>query len=366
MKLAIVNSIRAFGGGEKWALHTAAGLRRRGFVAAILGHPGGALAERCPAARIPFRPVLLRHDVSPAAVLSLARALRQERPDATIFCNERAARVGVLAALLAGIQTPLVYRNGLEGSFKNKAHNRLLVGPRICRWVVNAGALRRELESFGWISPDRIRVVYNGVNPGSVDTAPDPLPLREQLGAAPEDVVLLTAARLVPEKGHAALLEVLARVAPRSGRWLWWIAGEGSEAGALRGRAEELGLTDRLRFLGFRTDVPRLLRAADILCHPSRREGAPNVVLEGMAAGLPVVGVAAPGTAELVQEGRTGLLAPVGDTHALERHVVALLESAELRRRLGEAGRERARSEFSEEQSLNRWAELLTEVIQRG
>lgn len=365
MNLAIVNSIRAYGGGEKWVLRASVGLRDRGVSVTVLGHPGGALSERCPAAGIPFLPVLLRHDVSPAAVLGLARALRKAAPDVVIFCNERAARVGVLsAALLGGKRPRLVYRNGLEGSFKNKAHNRLLVGPRISRWVVNAAALREELAGFGWIPPERIRVIYNGVDPRPVQEA-DPTGLRHELRAGDQDVVLLTAARLVPEKGHAALLEVLSRLRGTSG-FQWWVAGEGSEAASLAARVAETGLADRVRFLGFRSDVPRLLRAADVLCHPSRREGAPNVVLEGMVAGLPVVGVAAPGTAELVVQGGTGLLAPIDDLDTLAAHLSAVLNDPALRRRLGEAGRERARTEFSEERSAQRWLELLTEVVERG
>jgi glycosyltransferase involved in cell wall biosynthesis len=355
VRVAIVNSIRAYGGGEKWVLRAGAELGRRGFDVTVVGHPGGELETRCAAEGIVFSPVLLRHDLSLPAVWALRKALAACGAEVVVCCNQRAVRVGVLAA--AG--RPVVFRNGLEGSFKNKAHNRLLAGPRVARYVVNAEAVRQELLSFGWIPESRLRLIYNGVDPAPIDEA-DPAGVREELGAAAQDVVVLMAARMVPEKGHTSLVEAAAAISHARARF--WLAGEGPAMEAVRARIEALGVGDRVRLLGFRADLPRLLRAADLLCHPSVREGAPNVVLEAMAAGLPVVGVDASGTAELVRHGETGLLAAPGDTAGLREHLEAVIGDEALRRRLGTAGRERARSEFSEERSFDQWAALLLEV----
>ncbi|HEU4753608.1 MAG TPA: glycosyltransferase family 4 protein [Armatimonadota bacterium] len=365
MRVAIINSIRAYGGGEKWVLRAAAGLRARGAAVTVICAPESDLERRCREASIESHPVLLRHDVSPSAVLGLAGALRKLAPQVAICCNERAARIGALSARLLPRQVPLVYRNGLEGSFKNRAHNRLLVNPRIARYVTNSVAVRDELLAFGWISSERVKVIYNGVDPAPVEGA-DPSGVREELGAGAEDLVALTAARMVPEKGHALLLDVAAELIPRFPRLQIWLAGEGPETEGLQARSEAPPLKGHVRFLGFRTDVPRLLRAADLLVHPSRREGAPNVVLEAMVAGLPVVGVAAPGTAELVREGQEGLLAPIGDRDGLRARLEAVLADEGLRRRLGEAGRQRARTEFTEERSADRWLALLEEVKADG
>jgi len=363
VRLAVVNSIRAYGGGEKWVLRFAGCVAGRGHTITVVGSPGGELARRCEAEQIPFSPVLLRHDVSPAAMIGLARALRKAEADVVICCNERAARVGVIAARLARPDRPLpvVYRNGLEGSFKNKAHNRLLVGPRVARYVVNAEATRQELLAFGWVPPDRLRLIYNGVAPAPLDAAV-PTGVREELGAAPDAVVALVAARLAPEKGHALVIDAVAELAAAHPRLRVWMAGEGPEAERLRAAVQSRGVGGRVRLLGFRPDVPRLMRAADLFCHPSRREGAPNAVLEAMAAGLPVVAVAASGTSELVTDGETGLLSPVGDDTAFRRNLAALASDPDLRRRLGAAGRARALDEFSEARSTDRWLELLAEV----
>lgn len=363
MRIAIVNSIRAYGGGEKWVLRAAHCLSRRGISVRVLGDPEGELGCRCPAAGVPFTPVRLNRCSLFSGARVLGQALSAGPPDAVICCNERAVRLAALAKLLSGSrlrQLPLIYRNGLEGSFKNKPLNRFLVAPRVDRFVVNAEATRAELERFGWIPHQKLRLIYNGVDPTLVEQA-DPAGLREELGAGPDDVVVLAAARLVPEKGHALLLEALGRI-ELVNRPMLWIAGEGPELDALTSQVQRLGLARWVRLLGFRSDISRLLRAADLLCHPSRREGAPNIVLEAMVAGLPVVGLAASGTVELVQDGVTGLLSPSEDVEGLARNLDQLVQDPSRRERLGKAGRQRALTEFTEARSTDRWLELLAEV----
>jgi glycosyltransferase involved in cell wall biosynthesis len=207
----------------------------------------------------------------------------------------------------------------------------------------------------------RIAVIYNGVDPGTGIFAPTDA--RDELGAAPGDVVVLVAARMVPEKGHRLLLDVFAGMNPTFPHVKLWLAGDGPELHNITRQIETLGLRDAVQVLGFREDVPRLLRAADVLCHPSRREGAPNIVLEAMAAALPVVSVHASGTAELVVHGQTGLLSAADDAGALRANLESVLGDDGLRSRLGRAGRARVLAEFTEERSVSRWERLLSEVV---
>lgn len=363
MRIAIINSIRAYGGGEKWVLRAAHCLSQRGVTVRVLGDPDSELGRRCQSSRVPFAAVRLNRCSLFSGAAALGQALRTDLPNAVICCNERVARLAALAAALPGSgagRLPIIYRNGLEGSFKNKPLNRLLVAPRVARFVVNAEATRAELQRFGWIPHQKLRLIYNGVDPAPVEQA-DPAGLREELGAGAADVVALSAARLVPEKGHALLLAALNRI-EAARRPVLWIAGEGPEQATLAAQVQQLGLARWVRLLGFRSDIPRLLRAADLLCHPSRREGAPNIVLEAMVAGLPVVGLAASGTVELVQHGVTGLLSPVEDVEGLARNLGQLVQEACLRERLGKAGRQRALTEFTEARSTDRWVELLAEI----
>ncbi len=361
MRIALVNFISFYGGGEKRVLVSAREFLRRGHPTTVVGRPDGELARRCPGASIPFAPLSPGRYWSPAAARSLATVLREVSADVAVCYDERAVRLGALAARAAG-GPPVAYYYGLEGSFKDKPYNRLVVAPRIACVIANAAAIGGELVTAGLVPGERMRVIYDGVDPTPVLEA-DPTGAREELGAGPEDVVAITAARLVADKAHALLLDALADVAVREPRLKVWIAGEGPEEPALRARIAELGLEGRAFLLGFRPDVPRLLRAADLLCHPSRREGAPNAVREAMVAGLPVAATAASGTPELVVEGETGLLSPVDDRAALARNLERLAADAGLRARMGAAGRERALTLFSEDHCAEEWLKALGEVL---
>src|SRR5690606_23274361 len=134
------------------------------------------------------------------------------------------------------------------------------------------------------------------------------------------------------------------------------LVGRGSQEGLLR---ERLAGVPRVHFPGYRDDVPEVVRALDLLVLPSYVEGAPNVVLEAMAAGRAVVATAVSGTPELVIEGVTGRLVPPGDPQALAGALAALVADGEMRARMGAAGAERARRDFAIGAMLDAYEELL-------
>lgn len=360
MHIAVVNAIRGYGGGEKRALRAVTDFQALGQEVTVFGRPGSAMQERCREHGFAFQEVSLRRYWSPTDVLDLARNLRRRSVDVALCYDQTSIRLGSLAAPFARVKgraPAVVYYYGLVGSFKNKGWNRLIVAPQVSSVVSNAEAGRQELLGFGCFRKEQLEVIYDGVDPVPIQQA-DPTGLREELGAGPDDLVVLTAARLVSEKAIPFMVEVLAGLMSETPRLRSWILGEGPEEPRVRKRIGELGLVDRIRVLGFRADAPRFFRAADVLCHPTRREGIPNVVREAMVAGIPVVATAASGTPEIVTHGETGLLSPVNDEAALRGNLKSVLEDPELRTRLGRAGQERALREFTEEQCARRWVEL--------
>ena len=134
----------------------------------------------------------------------------------------------------------------------------------------------------------------------------------------------------------------------------------------MRNRLEETAnaydLDNRVRFLGHRNDVPRLMAAADVVVLPSAYEGLPNVVLEAMRYRKPVVATAAPGTTEVVIDNETGLLVPVGDVMLLARAIRDLVRDPTRARRLGEAGRARVEAHFRGETMIAQFAELYEDL----
>ena len=187
------------------------------------------------------------------------------------------------------------------------------------------------------------------------------LKVRRDLGAGPNDVVIVMNGRLVREKGYPELFEAMRQVDAKL-----WVIGERlaseysrSMAPVLEDVARDTPLRDRVSLLGRREDVPTLLSAADMFVLPSHREGMPRSIIEAMASGLPVVATNIRGCREEVIDGETGRLVPVKDAAALAAALQALVLDPKQRRRMGRAGLARAHAHFDESKSLDRQLDVL-------
>jgi glycosyltransferase involved in cell wall biosynthesis len=178
-----------------------------------------------------------------------------------------------------------------------------------------------------------------------------------------EPVVIGSAARLVPLKGISFLIDAVARLATELPGLQLEIAGTGEEEDSLRKQAAQLGIGDRVRFLGWREDLGRVMSAWQLYCQPSIEEGLGITVLEAMATGLPVIASDVGGIPEVVQHGVTGYLVSVGSVEALSEHLRLLVQNRELRQELGSAGYRRVREQFSEELMVSRVVEVYDQVL---
>jgi glycosyltransferase involved in cell wall biosynthesis len=361
LALLIVNSIQAYGGGEKWALQTALGLTQRGHRVAFACREGSELAERARALGLEAFLLAMPSDLSLSAIARLALLARSWRPDVLLCCNQRALRLGAPAARLAGVPR-VVMRDGLQGSLRGSRYNRWMAR-LVDGFIVNADATRREL--LTWLPADRVKVIYNGIELPPYDQAREGAELRRALGCPTGAPVLLSVARLVSDKDHATLLTAFRRVAQRDERARLWIAGDGPLRPTLAAQVERFGLSEWVAFLGFRGDVPRLLAAADVLVISSLREGLPNVALEAMAARRPIVATAVSGIPELVRDGETGLLVPPAAPDALASALAVLVGDPVRRRQMGERGRRRVEQWFEASAILDQWEQYLLRLLAR-
>jgi glycosyltransferase involved in cell wall biosynthesis len=239
--------------------------------------------------------------------------------------------------------------------------NRLL--KRRCDRNIGVGeVVRQALIVNEGIPAGRVGVIYNGVDLSPYRQAPpDRATICRELNVEDDAFIIMQVARLVPIKDHQTALKALHALHHPRARLV--IVGEGPEESAIRETVARLGLQDRVRMLGLRSDVSRLLQAADVFLLSSINEGIPLTVLEAMAAGLPVVSTSAGGVGEVVLDGQTGLLAPVGDAEELARHLLRLASDEAERKRMGEAGRQRAFALFDEEQMLASYERLYREML---
>ncbi len=164
---------------------------------------------------------------------------------------------------------------------------------------------------------------------------------RRELGLAADARLVLSVGRLSSEKGHADLIRAMPEIRKACGSQTTLIlVGDGPEEANLATVCNKLGLEGTVRMLGYRRDVDRCYAAADVFVLPSYTEGSPNVLLEAMDAGLPIVATAVGGVGEMIHDGENGLLVPARDVPAIARAVAALLGNAELRSTLTAAARE--------------------------
>ncbi len=212
----------------------------------------------------------------------------------------------------------------------------------------------------------RIEVVLNGIDAGAFTPAAGAREAtRRALGLAPGQPAFLQVARFHSVKDHETSVRAFARAAAALPGAVLLLAGAGSEQARIEGWVKELGLGDAVRFLGVREDVPNLLAAADVFVLSSLSEGISVTLLEAMAASLTIVATAVGGNPEVVVHGETGLLSPRRDAQAMGLNLAALATDPRRRAEMGNAGRRRVETVFTQERMHRRYAALYGEMMAR-
>jgi glycosyltransferase involved in cell wall biosynthesis len=216
------------------------------------------------------------------------------------------------------------------------------------RIVAVSAAVKEELVQKKNVAPEKVVVIANGVEAAEFDVPESAVDIRAELGIDAGAQVICAVARLHPDKGIDLLLRAVAELKPRRPALRALIVGAGAAEESLRRLAMKERIDDVVHFTGYRADARRLMRAADILVVPSRREGLALALIEAMAARKAVVAANVGGIPEAVLDGATGLLFPPENVAALRQSIERLLDDANLRAAMGAAARERVEREFSE------------------
>jgi L-malate glycosyltransferase len=245
----------------------------------------------------------------------------------------------------------------------------------VCRFagciLVNAEAVRNWLIAERY-DPSKIVVIRNGVDVSPCSRAANAQRLLGELGLSQASPLVGVVSRLSRLKGLEPFLEAAAIVATQFPAARFLIVGETSPDDRayrteLTGLARKLGLSDRVVFTGLRTDARELLAGVTVSVMPSLNEGLSNVLLESMAAGVPVVATRVGGTPEAIEDGVNGLLVPPADSSALANAISQVLADPQLAARLGHAARQTATARFSTEQMVRATEQLYESLLeQRG
>ena len=211
------------------------------------------------------------------------------------------------------------------------------------------------------VAADRVRVIYNCVDVERFGQRHDGAAKRRELSIPADAWVIGVVANLRPQKNHELLLRALARLRPAAPNACLVLVGEGEQRERLETLAGELGIQDRVRFLGPRLDVPELLATFDVYCLPSHYEGLPFSMLEAMAARKPVVATRVLGIREIIRDAETGILVEPDDPDALCGALLRLRQDVALAEKLARAGRHYVETHGRLEQMVDGYAALYTD-----
>lgn len=228
----------------------------------------------------------------------------------------------------------------------------------------NSKAVVQQLYEEGFTSSNT-SLVYNGIDLWPFQNLLTKQELRDNLSINQDALVFIIVANLIPYKGHLDLLNALGKIhsqLPKS----WKLLCVGNDNGILsqlKEHSQMLGINNHVEFLGKRSDTPQLLAAADIGILCSHEEGFSNAILEGMAAGLPMVVTNVGGNAEAVEDMQTGLVVKAQDPESLGSALLSMALAPELRTRFGQAGKERIAQHFTLQQCTQNYADFYESLL---
>jgi glycosyltransferase involved in cell wall biosynthesis len=353
------------GGTERQLVALATRLDRGRFAARVccLEHEGPLAKDLreagIPVDEIPFRGLSATRN--PVAVMRRFRELvflmRKVRPTIVQTFLPHANALGVLAARLARVPFVLIGLRGLDPAIPFWGS---LAGRLAHLAVANAEAVGAHAVRSQGLPAAKVRVVRNGLDIQAFDQAAH----HQALGLPPDPFVVTVAnPNRFKASGLLVLVEAAAAVREQMPDVRFVLVGDGPERNRIAEAARGLGLVDRFLCVGSRGDVPAILARSVILALPSLAEGFPNVILEGMAAGKPVVATRTGGVPEAVVGGETGLLVPPGDPRALASAILAILRDPVRAKAMGSAGRDRVVREFGMDRAVRAMERLYDDLV---
>ncbi|HLA28920.1 MAG TPA: glycosyltransferase family 4 protein [Syntrophales bacterium] len=305
-----------------------------------------------------------------AAFFCLLRILRHENPHIVHTHTSKAGILGRWAAYFCRIPIIVHTPHGhVFWGYFNPVKTRLFTllerwTARITTSIVTLTSQEKADHLRFRIAPEKkFAVIHSGVDLGRFLAHPsDPAETRALLGIPSDMTVVGTVGRLTSVKGQELLLRAAFDLI-RQGQCIFLLLlGDGELRQDLERSAKRLGIENYVRFLGWRSDVARIMAVYDIFCLPSRNEGMGKVLVEAMAMGLPIIASNIGGIRDIVRTGENGLLVPVGDVAAWAEAISCLCRDPERRRRMGDAGRQMAPF-YSSEEMIKRIDQLYRKLL---
>jgi glycosyltransferase involved in cell wall biosynthesis len=346
---------RDWGGGEHQVAQLLRAMVRAGVPATLWARRGGLLGSRLLAEGLPVRTLSGLWRV-PLGDLGLSRQLASAGVTLLHCHDSRALSLGIRLRRRLGV--PLVLSRRIASPLRANPISRAKYSPRHVAAVVAVSETARDVFCRDGFPRDRVFVVPSGLDLAELDQLTPDNVFRQTL---PGRYVVAGIGKLAPKKNWPLLIQAARAMQGTGLDVTWLLIGDGPERRTLETLARDLGVTERVHFLGFRADATRLLKSCDLLFFPSTREGAPGTVRQAMALGIPVVAADAAGTVESL--GGHGWIVGADDVAGAVRAVTEALTDTARREAVTRAARVSARERFAFERTLGGTLEVYASLM---
>jgi len=367
VKILVSESSTAIGGQELAVLLHVEGLLKRGHQVRLVLEPGSPICELANRSGLQVDAVSMRHLCYPSAILAFRRLIAHDRPAVLHVNSSRDSWIGALAARLVRARPKIVRTRHISTPLNRNATTRLLYRHLVDMVIVTGSELtRRALIERDGLDASRVAAFPIGLDLEQFRPEAPQRDLRQELGLPPGHRLVGMISYLRAYKGHEFFVEAAARVLPRVKDVTFLIVGEGPEEQTIRSQIAAHGLTRQVLMLGFREDLLEVFRSLDLFVIPSvEGDTIPQVLVQALAVGLPVVSTTVGSIPDVVKDGETGFVVPPRDSNALARRIELLLEDERLRRTLGLNGRQLVEESYSLDAMLSKLEAVYQDVIKR-
>ncbi|OVE78894.1 hypothetical protein BVY01_04220 [bacterium I07] len=350
LRICFMNSIQMFGGGEIWLLTTIKELQKRGHQIILICRKGVPLEIRAREAGIRVHAIKLRGDFDPVTLFTLYRILRSFRTDILLTNMDKELRLGGAAGHLAGVKG-IISRRGSDYPLKNKwsyqwTYNHLATGI-----IANSKSTKASLlKNCPWLNPERITVIYNGIDPERFAGPPDEN-VRKRWNIPADHLIFGFVGQLDERKGVMTLIKSFIHFSDVRPDSTLLIVGTGPLENPLKQMA--VNCRGNVIFSGYLDHVDDIMKSIDVLVLPSIWEGFGIVLIEAMAAMKPVITTTVSNMPEIITHEQEGLLVEPHSPESLTAALFRIADNADLRRHLGAAGQKKVLKQFTQTRMID-------------
>lgn len=363
MNILIAESSTAVGGQELAVLLHAERLLKRGHRLCLVLEPRSPIMAMASERGLPVEPFVMRQWRLPLSILAFRALLKRERPDIVHVNSSRDSWIAALSTRLLTPRPKVIRTRHISAPLNNNAATHLLYRRLFDMVIVTGGERnRQDLIQRDGLAPDRVAAFPIGLDVEYFSPAKPRQDIRSELGIPPGHLLVGIISYLRDYKGHRYFVEAAAKVLKQHQAVAFLIVGEGPEEQNIRGQIERLGMTADVRLLGFRDDLLDVFRSLDLFVIPTvEGDTIPQVLMQALAIGLPVVSTTTGSIPDVLAEGEAGFIVPPRDPDALAERIGRLLTDPALRAAMGRRGRQTVEQSYS----INRMVDELERVYRR-